>query len=159
MLLRDLRAFEVAIYPLDLQTQIASILSAYDDLIENNTRRIKVLEQMAQALYREWFVRFRYPGHEGVRMVESAVGLAPAGWEVRPLSDIAEIHRDNINPGQFPDETFAHFSIPAYDEGYMPVWLGGDHQERQIPAITPLRVALETQSPDSTCLVCRARSR
>ena len=68
--------------PLPTQRKIAAILSAYDDLIEVNTRRIALLEEMARGLYREWFVRFRFPGHEGVRMVESAVGLVPEGWEV-----------------------------------------------------------------------------
>ncbi len=59
---------------------IGKILSAYDDLIENNTRRIQILEEMAQAIYREWFVHFRFPGHEGVRMVESELGEVPEGW-------------------------------------------------------------------------------
>jgi len=53
------------------QARIASILSAYDDLIENNLQRIKILEEMAQTIYREWFVKFRFPGHEKVRMVDS----------------------------------------------------------------------------------------
>jgi type I restriction enzyme S subunit len=53
--------FEVSLPLLPTQRRIASILSAYDDLIENNTRRIKILEQMAQAIYREWFVEFRAP--------------------------------------------------------------------------------------------------
>jgi type I restriction enzyme S subunit len=66
----------------DIQRKIAAILSAYDDLIENNTRRIKILEEMAQALYREWFVHFRFPGHEKVRMVDSAMGRIPKEWEV-----------------------------------------------------------------------------
>ena len=68
---------------------IASILSAYDDLIENNTRRIKILEEMAQMLYREWFVNFRFPGHEKVRMVESELGPIPEGWTVEAIGDIA----------------------------------------------------------------------
>lgn len=59
------------------QQKIASILSAYDRLIENNTRRIRLLEQMAENLYKEWFIRFRFPGHENVEMVN---GL-PKGWE------------------------------------------------------------------------------
>ena len=67
------------------QKQIASVLSAYDDLIENNEKRIKVLEEMAERLYREWFVYFRFPGHEKVRMVDSGTnfGKIPEGWEVR----------------------------------------------------------------------------
>ncbi|MBR6368610.1 MAG: restriction endonuclease subunit S [Bacteroidaceae bacterium] len=72
---------------IELQTQkkIASILSAYDSLIENNTKRIKLLEQMAENLYKEWFVRFRFPGHENMKMEN---GL-PMGWKVKKLSDIA----------------------------------------------------------------------
>ena len=65
---------------LPISERIASILSAYDDLIENNTRRIKILEEMAQMLYREWFVNFRFPGHEKVQMVESELGPIPEGW-------------------------------------------------------------------------------
>jgi len=60
---------------METQRRVADVLSAYDDLIENNTRRIKILEQMAQMLYREWFVNFRFPGHEKVKMVESELGL------------------------------------------------------------------------------------
>lgn len=121
-----LHLLPVRVPPLPIQRKIAGILSAYDDLIEVNTRRIALLEEMAAGLYREWFVRFRFPGHEGVRLVESAAGLAPEGWEVRLLADAARIHRDNINPDQFPDETFAHFSIPAYDKGHMPVFEKGE---------------------------------
>ena len=69
-------------YP-ESRHKIAAVLSAYDDLIENNTRRIKILEEMASAIYREWFVEFRFPGHEGVEMVESELGLIPQGWEVK----------------------------------------------------------------------------
>ena len=72
----------------DIQRKIAAILSAYDDLIENNTRRIKILEEMAQALYREWFVNFRFPGHEKVRMVDSPLGEIPEGWKNQNLCDI-----------------------------------------------------------------------
>ncbi len=63
-----------------IQRKIAAILSAYDDLIENNTRRIKILEEMAQTLYREWFVHFRFSGHEKVRMVDSPRGRISEGW-------------------------------------------------------------------------------
>jgi type I restriction enzyme S subunit len=75
LLLRDMRAFTVDVPPLPTQRKIAAILSAYDDLIENNTRRIKILEEMAQALYHEWFVNFRFPGHENVQMVDSPLVL------------------------------------------------------------------------------------
>ena len=70
------------------QRKIAGILSAYDDLIENNLRRIQILEEMAQNLYREWFVKFRFPGHEGAGFVDSPLGPVPAGWEVVPLGKL-----------------------------------------------------------------------
>ncbi len=76
--------------PLPIQRKIAAILSAYDDLIENNTRRIALLEAMAQALYREWFVRFRFPGHQSVPMVDSPLGPIPQGWQVVKLGSLVE---------------------------------------------------------------------
>jgi len=72
-----------------IQRRIAAILSAYDDLIENSQRRIKILEEMARRLYREWFVYFRVPGHEDCRLVQSPLGEIPEGWEVKPFSAIA----------------------------------------------------------------------
>jgi type I restriction enzyme S subunit len=78
----QLAKVEVHIPPLPIQRRIAGILSAYDDLIENSQRRIKILEEMARRLYREWFVYFRFPGHEGCRLVESSLGEIPEGWEV-----------------------------------------------------------------------------
>jgi type I restriction enzyme S subunit len=82
---------EVPRFPLPIQRRIAGILSAYDDLIENSQRRIKILEEMARRLYREWFVYFRFPGHEGCRLVQSPLGEIPEGWEVKKLGDLADI--------------------------------------------------------------------
>src|SRR5438045_7445321 len=84
-----LRNLPVDLPPLPIQYKIAAILSAYDDLIENNTRRIAILEEMAQALYREWFVHFRYPGYEKHGVVESALGMIPEGWEVKKFTQAA----------------------------------------------------------------------
>jgi len=78
---------EVIVPPHATQRKIAAILSAYDDLIENNLRRIKILEEMAQNLYREWFVNFRYPGHENTRFVDSPLGKIPEGWEIDTVED------------------------------------------------------------------------
>lgn len=97
--------FPIVLPPLDVQHRIADILSAYDDLIENNTRRIAILEEMAQAIYREWFVNFRFPGHEQVEMVESEMGPVPVGWEVRTLGELAEEVRRSIDPKQVDPET------------------------------------------------------
>lgn len=78
----------VTVPELPTQRRIASILSAYDDLIENNNKRIKILEEMARMLYREWFVHFRFPGHEKVKMVDSALGKIPEGWRAGTLFDL-----------------------------------------------------------------------
>jgi type I restriction enzyme S subunit len=87
-----LDTLEVDVPPLTTQRHIASILSAYDELIENNQRRIRILEDMARSLYREWFVHFRYPGHESVPLVDSPLGQIPQGWEVKKLGDILELN-------------------------------------------------------------------
>jgi len=100
-----IRSIPITYPPLPAQQKIASILSAYDDLIENNTRRIKILEAMAQMLYREWFVNFRFPDHEQVKMVESELGLIPEGWEHKILGDIAQEIRRGINPEKLDPET------------------------------------------------------
>ena len=84
-----LKEMQVELPPLDTQRKIAAVLSAYDDLIENNTRRIQILEEMAQAIYRQWFLEFQYPGHESVPLVDSGteLGEIPEGWEVMSLSE------------------------------------------------------------------------
>lgn len=81
----------VRLPPLPTQQKIAAILSAYDDLIENSNRRIKLLEEMAQRIYREWFVEFRYPGHEGTPLVDSELGPIPEEWSVSPLFNVATV--------------------------------------------------------------------
>ncbi len=96
---------EIPLPPLPTQHKIAAILSAYDNLIENNTRRIKILEDMAQTLYREWFVHFRFPGYEKVPMVESALGPIPEGWKIGELGDLAESIRRNVKPRDVKQET------------------------------------------------------
>jgi type I restriction enzyme, S subunit len=83
--------FDVPDYP--IQERIASVLCAYDDLIENNTRRIKILEEMAQRIYREWFVNLRFPGHEKTKMVESKMGRIPAKWRFGVLEDALVLQR------------------------------------------------------------------
>lgn len=88
-----MRKIKVQIPTLPTQQKIASILSSYDRLIENNTRRIRLLEQMAENLYKEWFVRFRFPEHENVEMVN---GL-PKGWKVEKLGDYANISTGKCN--------------------------------------------------------------
>ena len=89
----NLRRIQIPLPPLPIQRRIAGILSAYDELIENSQRRIKILESMARGLYREWFVHFRFPGHESVPRVKSPMGEIPKGWEVGRLDDVLVLQR------------------------------------------------------------------
>jgi type I restriction enzyme, S subunit len=91
-------AVRVAAPPLPVQRKIARVLSAYDDLIENNTRRIAILEEMVWALYREWFVKFRFPGHDGIRMADSSLGAIPQGWTVKTLLETSSYIGRGVSP-------------------------------------------------------------
>ena len=84
--LTALRNMKILVPPMEVQERIVNILSAYDDLIENNQKQIKLLEEAAQRLYKEWFVDLRFPGHENTKIVD---GL-PEGWNVKSIDDIAE---------------------------------------------------------------------
>ena len=100
---------------LDVQHRIASILSTYDTLIENNTKRIRLLEKMAENLYKEWFVRFRFPGHENVEMEN---GL-PKGWSRGSLSDVCEFKRGkNITSSEMEEGNVPVISAGLEPSGY-----------------------------------------
>ncbi|MFN7891996.1 MAG: restriction endonuclease subunit S [Pirellula sp.] len=85
----------------DVQRKIAGILSAYDDLIENNRRRIAILERMAEELYREWFVRMRFPGYQNTKFIKGV----PEGWEVKPLKSILAEIKSGIKKSELSNET------------------------------------------------------
>jgi type I restriction enzyme S subunit len=89
---------EIEFPPLPTQRKIAAILSAYDDLIENNQQRIKILEEMAQNLYREWFVKFRFPGYKKAKFVNSTMGKIPEGWEVKKLGELTAYLNRGLSP-------------------------------------------------------------
>lgn len=130
--IKDIRNLELPELPsTTTQRKIAAVLSAYDDLIENNTRRIKILEEMARSLYREWFVSFRFPGHEQVKMVDSELGLIPEGWEAFKLGDIAQEVRRSVNPTQIDPET---------------PYLGLEHLPRKSIALSEWGTASQIQS-------------
>jgi len=117
-----IEAFEVPAPPLPEQKAIASILGALDDKIELNRKMNETLEAMARAIFKSWFVDFDpIPGlgpHK--EWQDSPLGKIPKGWEVKTVADMVELYKDIINPVDFPDEMFEHFSIPAYDVGQMP---------------------------------------
>ncbi|MBT9304948.1 restriction endonuclease subunit S [Pseudomonas sp. TAE6080] len=95
-----LLSFNFLVPSLPVQQRIAGILSAYDELIENSQRRIKILETMARALYREWFVHFRFSGHESIPRIASPLGEIPQGWKVKKLGDVVRFGTGKaIKPG------------------------------------------------------------
>lgn len=118
--------FEFSFPPLPVQRRIANILSAYDDLMENSHRRIRILETAARALYREWFVHFRFPGHETHPRVTSPLGNIPQGWEVGRLDNVLVLQRG--------------FDLPKADrvEGTVPIFAAtgvtGFHNEAKVKA-------------------------
>lgn len=89
----QIESFRFRIPPPSVQTSIGQFLDALDDLIVNNRSRAKVLEAMARAIYREWFVHFRYPGHEDIPLVDSSLGPIPDGWVYHRLSEVAQLVR------------------------------------------------------------------
>ena len=100
--------------PKGVQNRVAAVLSAYDDLIENNTRRIAILEEMAQAIYREWFVNFRFPGHEQVEMVESELGPVPRGWRVSTLGHVCSRMHSGGTPSRKQSDFWEDGTINWY---------------------------------------------
>lgn len=121
-----LKKMPVPLPPLDTQRRIASILGAYDDLIEVNRRRVAVLEEMARGLFEEWFVRFRFPGHESVPLVDTPDGPLPQGWVWGTLGDIGASTGKSITPSAHTETTFAHYSLPAFDTGRAPAMDRGE---------------------------------
>jgi type I restriction enzyme S subunit len=100
-----LASFCFPLPPFDLQRRIASILGAYDDLIEVNRRRVAVLEAMARGLFEEWFVRFRFPGHENHKIIDTPNGPLPEGWTWGTFGALVNDIRDAVDPASVPTET------------------------------------------------------
>lgn len=103
----DLLGLSVSLPPIDIQKRIANILSAYDHLIENNQKQIRLLEEAAQRLYKEWFVDLRFPGHENVKIVDGV----PEGWSSVAVTDLLEIKYGKDHKG------LADGDIPAFGSG------------------------------------------
>ena len=154
--LDKLLTFDFLVPPLPVQRRIAGILSTYDELIENSQRRIRILEAMARALYREWFVHFRFPDHEKHPRVASLLGDIPQGWEVKLVRDILSrrsagtVYRDeDVNPeGAIPvldqstndllgfhDNEPDHLASPS-----KPMAIFGDHTCKMQLLIEPFSV-------------------
>ncbi|MED4344125.1 restriction endonuclease subunit S [Heyndrickxia coagulans] len=122
-----MKEFKVQIPPLTEQKAIANILSTLDEKIETNNQINEKLEEMAQALFKHWFVDFEFPNENGEpykssggEMVESVLGMIPKGWEVGKLGELVEISNKSIKPQEYPEKFFEHYSIPAFDNGRTP---------------------------------------
>jgi type I restriction enzyme S subunit len=110
--IESLRRFPVVLPPLDVQDRIAEIIARYNDLIETNRRRIALLEESAQLLYREWFVHLRYPGHS---LTHHSQALPPS-WRIRPLGELATVNRDSLGSQDKPDE-IRYIDIASVETG------------------------------------------
>ena len=131
-----LRSVPLRFPPLPTQRKIAAILSAYDDLIENNLQRIKILEEMAQNLYREWFVKFRFPGHEKARFADSSFGRVPEGWEVIKVSSLLEAIK---RKKKIKKQAYKHEGeIPIVDQGKD--FIGGFTSDSEVLHEKPLPI-------------------
>ncbi len=110
---RFIERIKLNIPDLPAQKRIADILSTYDDLIENNNRRIALLEKAAQELYKEWFVRFRFPGCENAKFENSL----PEGWHVRKIGDISKIGSGGDAPKDYSLVRTQEYSVPIFSNG------------------------------------------
>ena len=124
----DIKNYEFNLPSLEEQEKIANILSSLDDKIELNNEMNKTLEEMAQALFKRWFVDFEFPSVDGKpykssggEMVESELGMIPKGWEVKELSELVEIKTKSEKPFDNEDILYEHYSIPALDDGRLPI--------------------------------------
>ena len=93
----EIKQIEVGNIDIKIQQKIAKILSNYDDLIENNNKRIKILEEMAQKIYKEWFVDFKYPGHETTTFKDTELGKIPSDWDIKTLDNFCNIFTGKKN--------------------------------------------------------------
>ena len=136
-----LSGIEMALPPIEIQKQIAGILSVYDDLIENNQKQIKLLEEAAQRLYKEWFVDLRFPGHENTKIVDGV----PEGWSKSMVSEVSAVLRRGISPkynekarGIVINQKCIRQTIVSYDEART--------QEKKYPA--------ELEMMESDIVIC-----
>ena len=145
---------------LDEQKAIAGVLSAYDDLIENNRRRIELLEESARLLYREWFVHFRFPDHERVALVDGI----PTGWTKRHIAELADVFRGKsyksselvVNDGQpFINlkciERFGGFRISGLK------WFQGPHKDHHLAESGDIVIAVTDMTRDAMIVAQAAR--
>ena len=122
------RSMKIMLPSIEEQKAITSILNAINDKIEINNRINKTLEEMAQALFKQWFVDFEFPDENGQpykssggEMEESELGPIPKGWKVKQLDEVVTLSNKTINPQNHNSKLFEHFSIPSFDDKKAPI--------------------------------------
>ena len=152
--LANLRSFEVNYHEdTRIQRRIACILSAYDELIENNQRRIRILETMARALYREWFIEFRFPGSDKIPRVASPLGDIPQGWEIVAFTEIA-----GVLSGGTPKTAVAEYwngNIPFFTPRDAPACFYVQDTDKHITRLGLSKCASELYAPDTVLITAR----
>ena len=126
--IKNVKQIEVLLPPIEEQEKIANILSSLDEKIELNNEMNKTLEEMAQSIFKRWFVNFEFPNEDGKpykssggEMVDSELGMIPKGWEVKELSQLVNIITKSEKPFENEDILYEHFSIPALDSNKLPI--------------------------------------
>ena len=148
-----LKGMEIKLPPLSAQRRIADILSAYDELIENSQRRIRILEEMARSLYREWFVYFRFPGHENHPLVPSSLGDIPQGWEVKPFTEVAD-----VLSGGTPKTNVAEYwngEIPFFTPRDAPSFFYVQETDKHVTELGLVKCASQLYPPDTVFITAR----
>jgi type I restriction enzyme S subunit len=158
----DLSNLELPLPPHGHQTAAANMLRLFDEKIELNRRMVRTLEEMARALFRSWFVDFepvlaKMEGRDLALPADAADlfpdrfgdDALPNGWELKRLDSLAQQHREMLSPGNFPDEMFAHFSIPAFDVGQVPAPDFGASIKSQKLLVTPGLLLVSKLNPET----------
>jgi type I restriction enzyme S subunit len=159
-----LEQLEITLPPINEQRAIAHIFGTLDDKIDLNRQMNETLEAMARALFKSWFVDFDpvrakaercEPGLPQPladlfpsRLVDSELGEIPDGWEVGTFGDIVALLRDQVNPLDWPNTRFRHFSIPAFDDGQRPKDGVGSDIKSQKSRVAPGAVLLSKLNPE-----------
>ena len=149
----DLWQVGLPLPPLPAQRRIAGVLSDYDELIENNQRRIQILETMARALYREWFVEFRFPGHDKIPRVASPLGDIPQGWEIVAFTEIVD-----VLGGGTPKTAVAEYwngEIPFFTPRDAPACFYVQDTDKHITRLGLSKCASELYAPDTVFITAR----
>ncbi len=148
-----LKQMQIHLPPVSMQRRVCQALEAYDDLIENNQRRIQILEGMARRLYREWFVHFRFPGHENHPRIPSPLGEIPQGWEAVPFTDISDVLSGGTPKTDIPD--YWNGDIPFFTPRDAPAGFYVSDCDKHVTELGVSKCASQLYPPDTVFITAR----